>query len=95
LLIVTNKSFKFYVCNISVFKKYDLDVTNYKFKEHICYIKNLKDLFVANVKLKRLICNLKTVNDLSVTNVKLKRHIDIFEFFFKLHLTEKNNPKLH
>jgi hypothetical protein len=40
--------------SLVLLKKYDLNVTNYKFKTSICYLKNLMDLLITNVKLKDL-----------------------------------------
>jgi hypothetical protein len=40
-----------YFLQIINYYKY-LDVTNYKFKEQICYLKNLNDLFATNAKLR-------------------------------------------
>jgi hypothetical protein len=37
----------------------DIFFTNYRFKGHVCYLKNLKDLSVINVKFKGPIWNLK------------------------------------
>jgi hypothetical protein len=40
--------------SLVLLKKYDLNVTNYKFKRSICYLKHLMDLLITNVKLKDL-----------------------------------------